>query len=354
MPQHVDYIIAGGGLSGLSLAYFLNQSPLRTKKILIIDKEKKIKNDRTWCFWEKEEGPFESIVYRKWDKIWFHGHEFSEWLTLSPYQYKMIRGIDFYQYIHEHLGQNSNIELLYTTILSVSDNGVETEAGTYTADWIFDSTYALKLNLSQHHNLLQHFKGWLIQTPSPCFEPNQATMMDFRVDQGSDCRFMYILPNSETEALVEYTLFSPSLLSPSDYDAALRNYLDNQFNISDFRIIAEEFGIIPMTDEPTQHQPSERVVRIGTAGGSPKPSTGYTFARTQQNLQEIVENLVDFGEPFRRPVLDHREQHLRPKDGAILAHAPSLDLGPPKLGVPPRIHSSVDKMGRQFPRDSSR
>ncbi len=90
--SHYDYIIAGGGMAGLSLAYYLNQSRLRTKKILVIDREQKNKNDRTWCFWEKGESAFESIVHRHWQKVWFHGTNFSEWLNISPYQYKMIRG----------------------------------------------------------------------------------------------------------------------------------------------------------------------------------------------------------------------------------------------------------------------
>lgn len=51
--QKYDYIIAGGGLAGLSLAYYMNQTVLREKSILIIDQDTKTKNDRTWCFWEK-------------------------------------------------------------------------------------------------------------------------------------------------------------------------------------------------------------------------------------------------------------------------------------------------------------
>jgi lycopene beta-cyclase len=51
--QKYDFIIAGGGLAGLSLAYYMNQTVLREKSILIIDQDTKTKNDRTWCFWEK-------------------------------------------------------------------------------------------------------------------------------------------------------------------------------------------------------------------------------------------------------------------------------------------------------------
>jgi lycopene beta-cyclase len=57
-----DYIICGGGMSGLSLAYQLSISKLSNKKILIIDPERKTKNDRTWAFWEKIDNPFDHIL----------------------------------------------------------------------------------------------------------------------------------------------------------------------------------------------------------------------------------------------------------------------------------------------------
>ena len=59
-----DYIIAGSGCAGLSLLHKILQTPsLQNKSILVIDKDQKKSNDRTWCFWEKNPGPFESIVY---------------------------------------------------------------------------------------------------------------------------------------------------------------------------------------------------------------------------------------------------------------------------------------------------
>ena len=80
-----DYIIAGGGMAGLSLAFYLNKSAkLRTKKVLIIDRNAKNKNDHTWCFWEKESGAFEEIIFRKWKSVRFHGtRDFSASLDLG-------------------------------------------------------------------------------------------------------------------------------------------------------------------------------------------------------------------------------------------------------------------------------
>ena len=53
LPNTYQYIIAGGGMAGLSLAFYLNQSTLKNQSILIIDREIKSANDHTWCFWEQ-------------------------------------------------------------------------------------------------------------------------------------------------------------------------------------------------------------------------------------------------------------------------------------------------------------
>jgi hypothetical protein len=80
-----DYIIAGAGCAGLSLAYHISKSSLQNKSILLIDKASKTENDRTWCFWEKEPNLFENIVYRKWRKVDFYGADFADSLDLGKY-----------------------------------------------------------------------------------------------------------------------------------------------------------------------------------------------------------------------------------------------------------------------------
>ena len=113
-----QYIIAGGGMAGLSLAFYLNQSDkLRNKSILIIDREEKNVNDHTWCFWERSKSPFEEIIFKKWQGVWFHGTKnFSQFLDLQEYTYKMVRGIDFYEHIITQLKQNPNVTFLQANI----------------------------------------------------------------------------------------------------------------------------------------------------------------------------------------------------------------------------------------------
>src|SRR5258706_10713868 len=87
--REYDYIIAGAGCAGLSLAvHMIHSGKFSDKKILIVDKEEKNKNDRTWCFWETGPGLFEPLVYQKWKQVWFHGDKFSKLLSLQPYEYK--------------------------------------------------------------------------------------------------------------------------------------------------------------------------------------------------------------------------------------------------------------------------
>jgi lycopene beta-cyclase len=74
-----DYIISGAGCAGLSLAmHIINSGRLADKKILLIDKDPKRANDRTWCFWEKDKGLFESIVVKEWEKVSFIGEGFND------------------------------------------------------------------------------------------------------------------------------------------------------------------------------------------------------------------------------------------------------------------------------------
>ena len=74
-----------------------------------------MENDRTWCFWEDSAGLFETIVHRRWSKLWFHGkaEPFSRLHDIDPYQYKMIRGVDFYNYCFDI------IALIATLLLSM-------------------------------------------------------------------------------------------------------------------------------------------------------------------------------------------------------------------------------------------
>ena len=277
---------------------------MKDKKILIIDNELKNTNDRTWCFWEREAGPFDAIVHHKWDKVWFYGLRFSKLLNLEPYAYKMIKGDRFYEYSREILNGNTNIKFVNAEIKSVNENSekaiVETTLGDFEGGFAFNSIVKKKPRKQQHHYLLQHFKGLIIRTKDPVFNPSEPVLMDFRIVQENECRFMYVLPTSPFEALVEFTIFSGSHLESLEYDAQINSYISEFLKITHFEVLHSEFGSIPMFSEPFETGKGTRILNIGTAGGQTKASSGYTFTRIQKHSAYIAQNLAKTGFPLSK------------------------------------------------------
>jgi lycopene beta-cyclase len=313
--NNFDYIIAGGGMAGLSLAYRLVNSALSYKKILIIDLAPKTKNDRTWCFWEHSPGPFEQIVCNQWNEVYF-GNIKGELrpLDIRPYKYKMLRGIDFYEFVYSQLAKHSNVHCFYDSIEDISQTDlkvtVSTKTKVFTASFVFDSATKLQLMAAIEPsslvnegkgklNLYQHFMGFVIETPQPSFDVNKPQLMNFGIAQHNECRFMYVLPLSNQRALVEFTVFSDATLTKDQYHIQLTEFISNNITKQHYEILEEEFGVIPMTNEPTTARIGKRIIRIGTAGGATHPATGYTFANTQKQLHSIVNKLSNTGIPFQ-------------------------------------------------------
>jgi lycopene beta-cyclase len=166
---------------------------------------------------------------------------------------------------------------------------VKTESQSFSCTTLFNSIYnpSLASNQTKYPLLQQHFVGWFIKTETPVFNPELATFMDFSVEQKGNTRFMYILPTSPTEALLEYTLFSKELLSKDEYEAEIEKYLQ-QLGITHYTIVEKEMGTIPMTSYPFWKHNTKNVINIGTAGGWTKASTGFTFKNADKKSSELV------------------------------------------------------------------
>lgn len=321
--QQPCLLIAGSGLAGLTLAVECARRPyFRDKKIVVIDRDDKTRNDRTWCFWARKEEILPPIVHKTWDSCLFFGEGIEKTLDIAPFRYNMVRGLDFYNWAKAELAKCPNVQTITTSILDLDGkNGiVKTEAGDFQGEWIFNSAFipsSLKTDglgfspipkrsplnpkpstLNQNATyLLQHFKGWIIETPRPTFDPKAVTFMDYRLEQHGETRFVYVLPFSDTRALVEFTVFSPALCPAEAYDTALHRYITEVLKIKDYQVEEEEFGVIPMTDLPLSSKGDGRLINIGTAGGFVKASSGYAFLRTQRKTRAFLDDWEKNGKP---------------------------------------------------------
>ncbi len=306
--KHYDFILAGGGAAGLSLAYHLTRGPFRDARLLIVDEQVKRHNDHTWCSWLREGALFDPIAYRSWERLAFRAPGLEREFALAPYRYRMLRAADFYRFTRAALTALPGVDFLTGTVTHVSDGPERAEIYvnelSFTADWVFDSRYRAAdyhpLD-RRHHYLYQHFLGWEIETVTPVFDPACPTFFDFRTPQRGAMRFVYVLPFTARRALVEYTLFSGHLLPRAEYEAALQAYIGEVLGVGRYHLLEEEYDLIPMTDRPFPRRAGRRVLNVGTRGGRVKASTGFAFHRIQQDAAAIVRSLEREGHPFALP-----------------------------------------------------
>jgi lycopene beta-cyclase len=302
MSKRYDFIMAGGGLAGRSLAYHLVQSDPDCS-VLVIDKDSKERNDRTFCFWTNRPTPFDDLVCRSWGQLQFKSEWFDGTMDLHDYSYKMIRGIDFCRFTESELEKRGNVEFVTGHLDGIEEDAegvcVAVGAQIHRGRWAFDSRFHLsrfRPDPSRHHYLQQHFAGWVIDTPRPAFDPRIATLFDFRTELKDGFRFFYVLPFSEHQALIEYVS-----LNGDNHERALETYVETVLSIQDYRVLAREGGVNPLTDYAFPRRLGRHTMAIGTLGGRVKPTSGYAFMRIQQDSAAIVRSLLGTGSPFYIP-----------------------------------------------------
>lgn len=308
--KRYDFIIAGAGGAGLGLALQLLDSSFKNHSILLVDRDTKQKDDRTWCFWGDQETACTDIAKYAWENMTIRSESFHKKINLTKdikpgWKYWMVSSLDFYNHALDRIKQAQNVDFILGEIEKVESNkekaSLWVNGEEYQADWLFNSIIKpgdIVIDPKKHHDLKQHFVGWQIESKQEVFDPETVTMFDFDTPQPDGLHFFYILPFSKSEALIEYTIFSHHLLTQADYEEKLQEYIESKLAIHSYTIVSKERGVIPMTDYPFQRKAGKRIMNIGTLGGLVKPSTGYAFKRMQRDAKAIVESLEKYGNPF--------------------------------------------------------
>ena len=290
-----NYVIAGAGASGLLLALEMNKSGvLQDKTLCIIEKNIDKQNDRTWCFWT-DETPSQIIndsISHQWETA-FSG---SKYQKLSPYTYNHIRSSEFYQQAWSVINQNVNIVKIFTNIEDYEERDnlvhITTLDGIFSCEYFFNSAIISKEKFINKINLWQSFYGYRVKFH---LEINlDFKLMDFDVIQSDYTQFIYQLPFSKNEALIELTRFGRVILKENEAEDILKNYIKRFSN--DFQIIEKEINAIPMSQvfdsKNKHHSLKQRAIPIGITAGALKSTTGYGFLQMQDHACKIVESLL--------------------------------------------------------------
>src|SRR5450759_2858153 len=142
MP-HFDFIIAGGGAAGLSLAYHMLLSPLRDHSILVVDKDDDDQLQRNWGYWTNGPTLFDEVACHTWNELDVVSEHSSQHIHLGEYQYRLMHGAHFYRYVLEKLAANQNVTFARGVIRHIEDgadnSSVAVNDHVYTGSWVFDS-----------------------------------------------------------------------------------------------------------------------------------------------------------------------------------------------------------------------
>ena len=297
MKEKYDYIICGAGLSGLILASRIFEDRFfDDKNILLIDKDLKSSVNKTWCFWETGNSVWKDYIVKSWNTVIFKSKGFKKEKSLQNYSYKMIKSKFFLDSIINKIKQANNFDFFQDEIVDFieSENNVlvKTKSNQFLANNVFNSCVDIDeiKSKTSYPFLLQHFLGWTIETKESVFNEKKATIMDFSIDQKDETRFFYVLPLSDKKALIEFTVFSKDLLKKDEYELELIKYIKS-LKIDKYKIIEDEFGVIPMTCYPFERKNTSKILNIGTAGGWTKPSSGYTFKFIEKNTLKLLTHI---------------------------------------------------------------
>lgn len=335
-----DFAIVGAGVSGLCLAWLLTDpaSPLRDRSVLLIDGADDEDELRALSFWSRGDIALEPLVRHSWRTLAVFDGEQEQRLPLREHSYRTLFFADLQRETKERLARHPQHRLVsgrLQSLVQAEDGGAVSllvDGTSYEARWVFDSRFrrsALRVDTRRWHLLQQHIHGWIVRTEHDAFDPEAATFLDFRelgagtgpaaTGPGRGARFVYTLPFSRREALVEIVS-----LSPVDAAAQLRAYLLQACGVERFTIVAREGGVTPLTEMPFDPREGARVRRIGIASGCIKPSTGYALTRILDEGTAILRSLERHGDPFHTP---RASRTYRLLDGVLLElwqHEPAL------------------------------
>lgn len=293
-----DFVFIGlGAGNSLILLDLIKNGLTKNKQIAIFEADNKSVNDKTYCFWAAKEDTIVKdlgqIISHSFNQINVNQ---SKDLDIFSHPYHYIRSIDLYDYTLEKINQE-NIDVYRIGIDSINciDEiyAVHSKDNIFRANYIFDSRPpTISVKKTKDIYLSQSFYGLHIKSEKSIFNDKAFEMMNFQVDQGGYTQFIYVIPFSKNEGLIELTRFGQEKIDTVYASAILDKFiLDNYGN---YNVLNEEIGSIPMTTFVNPNNQHKGILNTGASANLIKPSTGYGF-KNMHSFSKLVSKKIKSG-----------------------------------------------------------
>ncbi|WP_354700632.1 hypothetical protein DSM112329_00915 [Paraconexibacter sp. AEG42_29] len=281
-------VIVGAGCAGLSLAVALLDAGW-DPPLVLLERRTDYTRDRTWCFWDTGDVPWTHLADASWAR-WRIGDAVQE---ADEHPYVQLPADRFYAAALGRLRRARHVELRRgVRVLGLAERGdgvqLRTTAGVVSAAHVVDCRGPAHpaVRAAVRDGLTQRFLGQFVRTDRPCFDPGEATLMAFHGDHPRELRFVYTLPVSDREALVEDTSFAWHTTPSRDRRRAIAAAVAQPFTVT-----GSEAGAIPMSAVSVPQ--TSRVWAAGLPAGAARPSSGYAFVRIQAQAAAMAQALCD-------------------------------------------------------------
>ena len=288
-PAPPRLIIAGGGLSGCLAAFAIAQRRPDVD-LLVVEEGPSFGGNHVWSFFDSDVAAahrpiLASMITQSWPD---HEVRFPKRRRTLSIGYNSIRSEDLDRTMRSVLRPPQY--RLGRRIEGLSSDHVVLEGGErIEAAGVIDArgpTTMEGLTLAW-----QKFVGrtYQLERPHGCERP---IIMDALVDQDTGYRFVYSLPFSSTELMVEDTYYSTSpVLDVAMIRGRIESYV-RRSGLEPTSVRGEETGVLPVllggrcdTLWPGSEPP---VARLGLRGGFFHPTTGYSLPDAVRNAALIA------------------------------------------------------------------
>ncbi|MBX9669476.1 MAG: NAD(P)-binding domain-containing protein [Candidatus Obscuribacterales bacterium] len=303
-----DFLIIGGGCSGISLAVEIVAAGLENRGITILESHNHLfQSNKTWCFWNTQPHRFQSSISKRWKK-WtiVHSGEIIR-CSSNQYDYCHISSSRYIESAMKRLSSRAQVKIFSATrveqIVEHQDHViVSTNQGDFRGRYVFDSRPSF--SLPDQEILTQQFMGHFLEFDGDCVEADSVTLMDFSDFDQSLVSFIYELPFDSRNTLVEATFFAKHHLDKKIFETAIEKAVRKRYGEANYRITSTEYGIIPMSaDYAISQENKKRVLNIGLRAGMARSSTGYAFLNIQRSSAEIVNQLRNGSTELNPPTI---------------------------------------------------
>lgn len=287
--------IAGGGLSGLVTAWRV-LSVNANITVDIFEKSQQVGGDHTWSFNETDIAP----GLRDWFEP-FTAHRWPRYDVKFPNRRRTL----------DIAYRTGNSDTLRACIDPFIKEGrlrlhLGREAPMDRKPYIIDAR-GFELREDEHPGW-QKFMGRVIRTKSP-HGLDHPVIMDATVEQADGYRFVYLLPFSEYELLVEDTYFSDTPdISKKEISARIDEYIRGK-GWADHQVVRTETGVLPMMMATDRLDES---LQIGLRGGFAVAATGFTVPHAVEVADVIAQTIRKDGvDAVPNVIAGLRASHLR-------------------------------------------